>query len=351
MTNLEQKFEALESQLATQNTALLSAMGTIGETLALINTALDTLNSNGATNTRLLLAAINQNGPCAVCPTPPLVIPPVGTVTHAINEDKCKRTQAFLHAMQLIAEVFDTITFNGLTITPSLISDAVSQVIAVLDNPDTTPLPSFPESVNIAGDSVSYVVGNITRGGTLSGDLASLILDMQDAIFAAGDQSADQAAYNAVIDGSELPFYSALLLKALAYNELWNYYFDPASTPNLVGFSGTACGTSDCLTITAEVANIGGALRTAIVWPTDVFTSSNNDGAGTSADKAIWCTTDLIGWTITPTLNIRVFPGGGGHFDVNAGDTAPFSHTTFCAVIDPNGTTGFDITICPPVPE
>ena len=75
MTNLSDKFDTLETQLATQYTALAASLAGIADAQTLILSALDTLNNNGAVNTRYLLAQLAQLDPCRDCGDTPVLTP------------------------------------------------------------------------------------------------------------------------------------------------------------------------------------------------------------------------------------------------------------------------------------
>jgi len=252
MSNLTDKFTAFEEQTATEAAAVQVDLNAIREQLDLLNTQIDILSVNAAANTRAILAALSMNSPCAPCPTPSLDVPPVDDTTNPIDEDKCKRVQAFLHAMQEVYTVMDTISAFGVPFSPTLISDAIGQVITSLANGDETPLPSFPEAVQLVGDGINYVAGGFLVADTLVGYFTPLILDMRDAIFTSSSPIAAKAAFDGTIDGSEIPGYAKPLMKDLAYNALVSYYFDPSSDPNLTGYSGTVCALGSCLTINSE---------------------------------------------------------------------------------------------------
>lgn len=312
MSDLSEKFGTLEGLMADQNTAILASLSSISDVLGLLNTALDTLNNNGATNTRALLSAIGANSPCAPCPTPPLTVPPTDPTDRALGSDKCKRTQAFLHAMAEVFTVLDTMSAFSIPFSPSLISDAISQVITALENGDETPLPSYPEAVQIVGDGINYIAGNLLVGDTLSALFAGQVFDLQSAIYLAPNAASDQEAYNEIIDGSDIPSYAKPLMKDAAYNELWSYYFDPGTDPNLTGYSGTACGVSVCDTVASVAVTATDSFfpaltnRQMIELPN--FFPGDDTFGGTVFSEDIVAEGALGGWTITLTVgtNARV---------------------------------------------
>jgi hypothetical protein len=251
MSDLTTKFAALEEQLSAQAAATNGLVDTVEAKLQALFDELDIMLINNAANTKALLKAMAQNNPCASCDAALIAVPPTDPTSNPVDEDKCLRTQAFLHAMTGVFTVLDTMSAFGVPFTPSLIGDAINQVAADLENGDTTPLPSFPEMVQIVGDGINYVAGGFLVGDTLVGYYTPLILDLRDAIYAADSPAAAQSAYNALIDAQEgIPGYAKPLMKDAAYNEMWSFYFDPTSGINTTGYDGSVCApTSDCVTI------------------------------------------------------------------------------------------------------
>ena len=351
MSDLSSKFTTLEGQLATQAATLGSYIDTTEGKLQLILDFLDVMNINNAANTKYLLAAIGQSCYCEPGSTPPLITPPTSPTTHPINADKCKRVQAFLHAMQEVFTVLDIVSAVGVGFTPNLILDAYNQVIASLGNTDDTGVPSFPEAVQLAGSLLNYVGGNIFVGGTLSGYFSPLIFDLRDAMFLSSSPSSAQSAYNGVISGSSVPGYAQDVLTAAAYNALYSYYFDPTSTPNLTGYDGDACGIAGCVTVTAVATSInGGATFWAIEWPTAFF-GVNTNSPGVTSNKLTWATRDLDGWTVNPSVTAKQFVDAADSGDSLTPGTAHLigEPTPFYALVRNDGGSGsFTAEMCPP---
>lgn len=242
MSDLTAKFASLEEQLAAQAAASDALVDTVEEKLQFIFDTLDVMNENNAVNTRALLAAMHANSPCSDCEPVDISVPPTDDTGLVLNEDKCKRTQAFLHALEEVFTVLDTMSAFGVPFTPSLITNAINQVITALANGDTTPLPSYPEMIRLVGDGIIYVTGGFLVGDTLIGYYMPLIFDLRDAIYQAPDAGTAQGVYNDLIDSTDaIPGYAKNLMKDAAYNELWSFYFDPSSDVNLDGYSGTVC--------------------------------------------------------------------------------------------------------------
>jgi len=347
MSDLTAKFASLQAQLSTQAAEMQLLVDTVEPKLQFVLDLMDTMIVNNAANAQAILSAIGQSGACAICPTPPLLIPPTDPTTRPVNQDKCKRVQAFLHAMQEVFTVLDVASSVGIGFSPQLIIDAFNQVIADLGNTDETGLISFPEAVQLVGSLINYTASNIFVGGTLSGYFAPLVLDLRDAMYSPTTPAATQSAYNGVIAASSVPGYAQNVLIDAAYNALWSYYFDPASTPNLAGYDGFACAGAECITFTSQAVALScGGSDGVIVWE-DPFIGLTDDGAGCSAAVGVWTNTDLMPWTITPTANVRVFMGLGSFVDIAANDTYQHgSGTSHAAIVYLSGELPFDVTLC-----
>jgi hypothetical protein len=285
MSDLSEKFTALEDQLAAQQVDTLASLAGIQATLDALNTLLDIMNENNAANTKALLAAIGSSAACNPCPTPSLVVPPIDTTPVTGTSDLCKRIQAFLHAMAEVFTAMDVMSAFSIPFSPGLIIDAIQEVITALENGDETPIISFPEAVRLVGDGINYIAGNFLVGDTLSDLFSGVVFDIQDAMFSSGDASAAQAAYASVISGSSIPSYAKPVMIDAAYNALFSYYFDPASTPNLTGYSGSACGEvedtcQDLARVIAHSSVFGidfGCIEFPTGWPRRTLYNRNSD--------------------------------------------------------------------------
>lgn len=345
MSDLTGKFTSLEAQMSSEASEAQTQRASGIATLEDIQAGIASLNSDLLLMRRALLLAIGQNSPCADCPTPSIEVPTIPTTTNPIDVDKCKRTRAFLHAMDSILAGFNTLMSYNVSATYTLISDTIGQVIGSLVGDDPVPLPSFPEAVNLAGNYFSAVAGYIASPSDIVTDWNTIRDDMVSAIYTAGNASADQAAYNAVVDSSSLPFYAANLIKSAAFNALWAYFFDPSSSPDLSAYSGTDCGDIGCFTFnTAEMLEVSGEFGTGWIpdWSKYGYTPVSLPGQ----DNPQWVFGDFGAWTYDTTgytvyKQQQAFPGSGttdetGVFSTFAGDnwiifvsSAPFE-LTFC---------------------
>jgi len=357
MSDLTAKFTTLEEQLAAQSAATLEALAAINTAFGLLNDQIDTLNLNGAANTRYLLAALAANNPCNDCEAPSLVVPPTDDTSRTQDEELCKRVQAFLHAMQAVYTVLDTMSAFGIGFSTTILTDAFNEVITSLANGDATPLPSFPEAVQIVGDGISYIADNAFVGHTLSSLFSSLVLDMVTPIFNAGSASGAQEVFNTIIDGTSYTTFEKRLLEHAAYNELYSYYFDPASDPNLTGYDGTACfhGIADiteCTEYTSTSHTVGSVTFQIVqVQPFGTLVGWSNAG-------------DIFGFTfemVDDPFNVHggsvytVVPGPAENFlvafSITNGVHTVVTHTSEFSIRTPVGEgdgNHWTVRICPP---
>lgn len=282
MTDLSAKFSTLEEQLAAQASTMEGYVDTVETKLQALFDQLDLMLINNAANTRYLLAALAASSPCSPCPTPSLSVPPVDGSEHALSEDKCKRAQAFVHALLEIATVTDAISAFSIPFAPQLIIDAIDEVITAIGNGDPTPLMSWSEASNFVSQAIVYIAGNFLVGGNLVSMISDLAFDIRDVTYNAPSPADAKAAYDALIDASDVPDYAKGLLKAFAYNDLVTFYFDPLSSLNTTGYSGTACNEilpTDCVILTSVAINIGfGDRQTIALSPSwSGFTAYNDD--------------------------------------------------------------------------
>jgi hypothetical protein len=257
MSDLTAKFASFEEQVATEHTALMDAIADLQASIDLVASNTDLALENNAANTKALLQALGQTGGCFPCPTPSIDVPGITTDPTPVDDDHCQRSQWIITTIQTILSKFDTLQSFNVPGTFSVLNDAISQITSALGSGDTVPLPSFPETVNIVGDYISYAGERAFSGVSLSTQFAPLYGPLVTATAIAGSASDAQAAYAAVIDASDASNGAKLLFKAIAFAALWSYAFDPASTPDLSPFDGGACGV-ELPSITA-CTNFGGA--------------------------------------------------------------------------------------------
>jgi len=244
MTTLTEKFTALEGQLNDDADVNHSDNLNIVEQLELIKDSLASINSDLLLFKAQMAAQSPAIDPYACCTPPSIVIPSVDPTSNPVNQDRCKRAQAFVHAMHEIAGVFGAATDSGIFWSPSVVIGGIQEVITALIEGETVPLPSFPEAVNIAGDAINYGLSNIGRGHNLQSQFDSISSGMVNALYFTSTAGDAQSAYFSIVDASGLPNDEKLLFKALGFNALFSYFFDPESTPDLSPYDGTICSGS-----------------------------------------------------------------------------------------------------------
>jgi len=312
-TDLTNKFNTFESQIATEHTALMAAIAAIQADIVGTNEALAAMESNASKNTALLIAALGQTGACFPCPTPSITVPTVPTTPVTLDDTLCKRAQWIIRTIgQLLANADVLQSFNVIG-SFNVINDAISQTIAAIAAGDTIPLPSFPEAVNIVGDYVSYAGERLFSGVSLGSQYTPLEGSLISAIFGAGNASAAQSAYNASIDASGASNGAKLLFKAIAYNALWVYAFDPASTPDLSGIDGTTCGipSGTCFTLDFhhQVWDNGSAVDNVseTFGPFTAHTTINSSSGLITSDLPGFFDGSLDGWTLEVLIGSTLF--------------------------------------------
>ena len=357
MSDLSAKFATFEEQVAAQNIDTQAALADIIAALGTLNGQIDTLNINGAVNARFLASALAALNPCQDCEGMSLVVPPTSPTDVSLTEDLCKRVHAFLHAMSEVFTVLDVMSTFGVGFSTTILTNAFNEVITALENDDPTPLPSFPEMVQIVGDGISYIASNAFVGHTLSSLYASVVLDMLKPIFNAGNAAAAQSAYNAILEGTDYSVFEVRLMEHSAWNALYSYYFDPTSTPNLAGYSGVDCydsiaGITECTDYEAtEVTLFGQSFHIVQTLPHSTIVSWGNVG------DIFHFTLQVISGTPVGGVTVYSVTDGPPHeepfFTMALGD-APrliIGHPTDFSIRTTTGnaaTPAYTVRICPP---
>jgi hypothetical protein len=241
MSDLTAKFETFETQVATEHTAIMAAIATINDTLSTIGTNSELALENSAANTKYLLGALAAINPCNCANPPSLVVPPIGTTPIAISSEQCKRIQAFLHTVQEIVTTLDAVSSFSISLDFTLLSNSINEVVTSIESGSDLPVISFPEGVQLVGDTITYVADNLLVGGSLASYFSSVYFDLRSGMSTGGSASAMQGLYNGVIDASGLPSYVKPVMKDAAYRALYSYYFDTGTSPNLTGYDGSLC--------------------------------------------------------------------------------------------------------------
>lgn len=357
MSDLTAKFAALETQLSAQAVITDGLVDTVEEKLQAIFDELDLMLVNNAANTKYLIAALGQGAACFPCPTPTTVVPPIATTPTTVDSDHCLRSQWIITTIQSLIAKMDVLQSYNVPATFSVLNDAISEVVGAIGAGDTIPLPTFPEVVQLVGTYFSYVGERAFTGVDLSSQFSTLYGPLVTAVNLSSDAGNARSQYEAIIDASDASTGAKFLFKAIAYNALWTYAFDPESMPDTGAFDGGACGVE--LPDITVCTNFGS-------------TTSTFDGADFSyinlpphpADP-VWCIAgDYNGWTISIEPNvvdmvaIRLFKLVGSTLSLMVTLTPhsdPFtitSTTDAIGIIHGNGGDHFDepfvARICPP---
>lgn len=286
MSDLTGKFAGLQGQMSDANTDTQSKLTAIVGALDFLNTQIETLNLNGATNTRYLLQALAGLDPCAECAPGGLIVTPPTTDPFFPGAESCKRAQAFVSFLGAAASILDVVSGLGTGTFVSLVTNAYNEVIESSAMFAGVPSITFTEGAQLVGLLVDYGFTNIGRGDTLRGQFDTLASAIQSATFNTTSAASAKAAYQGVINSSGLPADEKDVLIGMAYDGLFTFFFDPASSPDLDGFSGTACGTVDtiCATSTGNEVDPDGTHN--VTWfGTDVTGALADPGEGRVFDQ------------------------------------------------------------------
>ena len=240
MTTLTEKFTALETQLNDDADEAVSQRASILSTLEDIQTGLANINADMLAMKNALLGAVTASGSCNPCPTSPLMGTPPITDTSPIDDEHCQRVQALLHVIGLMCDYADAATAISI-FTPSYINTAIDEIKTATSD-SGIPAPGWIDAVTIAADGVNFIINRALLGGGAHASFDPLVSDLQSAIYDAGSPSDAKAAYDTIIAGSDGLAASIPLLKGLGYSDLFNYFLDSTTTPNLDGYEGAICG-------------------------------------------------------------------------------------------------------------
>jgi hypothetical protein len=324
--------------------------------LDLLNAQIDTLNLNGAANTRYLLAALAALDPCATCPPSSIVVPPIDPTVVPPDDTTCKKAQAFIAYMSSAMVMLDLVSGLGTGTFFSLLASAYQEVIDGSSAYTGVPLISFSEGMNLIGKLINYSITNIGRGDTLSAQFATLTTGMLPVLFEATSASDAQSLYNAYVAGSGLPADEIAAMQAAGYAGLFDWFFGPDGTPDLTPYSGGVCGggladITACRDVTATLANDGDGYRYHLLAAP--VTGSDNETAGDFFGFSF----EEIDGTAGKATRVVYRPAGGGSraFATNLFVDNPsytFSvHTSTIDLytdVDGPGTKVFTVRVCPP---
>ena len=350
MSDLTGKFSVLEAELTEQSETAQTTRANIYALLGAMSDTIDAINNNNAVNTRLLLNAIGQSGACFPCPTPSMTVPPITTTPTTISTASCQRSQAIIATIHNILAQMDVMMSYNVVATFNVLNDAIGDVIAAIVAGDTVPLPTFPEVVNLVGSYFSYVGERIFSGVGLVEQFEPLETSLINGIWGAATASAARAQYVSIIEGSDVSFAGKFVIENVAYNALWSYYYDTATSPDVSGFDGSFCGIGGCLTVPSASTSINGGSSIAFIdWPA-VFLPVNAVGSLTS-NHYTWATRDFTNWVLTPAVDAFYYitsSDAGNYLTANVPVTLGSDVDLMAIRRSDASNTPFTIQICPP---
>jgi len=223
---------------AANHIALLSAVNQIA-------TNTDLMLSNNSLNTQRLLIAIAANDPCKSCEAGALEPPPVDVTPQEIDSVHCQRMQALLYALLRFTVKLDVLSSLGLGFSPTVIHDAIAEIMTELGVSSLLEFPSVGEVAQLAGAAGAYVVSNIFSSTSLPFEFQSVHDGLLVVLYDTDSASAGQAAYRDYLNASGLSSTVVGLFKAMAYTSVFNLYFDSSNGLDVSGFDGGLCGPED----------------------------------------------------------------------------------------------------------
>jgi hypothetical protein len=401
MTDLANKFATFESQVSTQHTELMEALNSIAfalgappttptttladlstqlnalidgialiysanttyhaSTLALlgqINTNTDLMLTNNSLNAQRLLTAILATA-CA-CPSDvPFIGPPLDvTPTDLVDEDKCRRIQYYLSIFSALIDGIANYGGTGAMVTSAVLTEILYAAVVggALVGGEVGAVGGPP------GIVVGAIVGII---GALIGALGSSYIfqmsaqwhqsplpeQLLAALYAADSADAGANAFYAVINASDVlnnPYKP--LINALFWNGWANDMYSATPVVDDSAFDGSIClPDSPCQTLTSTPTTFGNdGTGEAIIWPSPIE-ASDHTPANYYTQFAMWATTNLVGWSFTPAVDVLLVQNWNtGGITVSAGTTYTLANTDHCIIYNFPSTTQFSIELCPP---
>jgi hypothetical protein len=389
---LATKFTGLESQLTTQQTAVIDALNAIltalgappetavatladtnliltdinnnligmrGEnvdfyaalldSVGLINANTDTIITNNSLNAQKLIAALYATFCDCVTDTPLLPLPLDVTPTEVVDEAKCRRIQFYLSVFGNWLDKIANYGASGAAITGGTLATLLSVAAA-----DAGIIATGAEVGAVAGPPgivIGAVVGLITiavytLGGSVLIDYANqfndatlrdnMVLAMYDATNADEGYTAFKSTLLASMDA--IP---AEIIYTLWWSAWSNDVYSGIPEVDDSAFDGSICAPEpSCYTFNSSTVESDYGTATAVV-DTSPLPSENQ---GHYAAGKIF-TGDFYGWTITPhDANMYLLTSASGNVLL----TAPITITDHTTWIFPNGVAAFEFEICHP---
>lgn len=403
-SDLQDKFDALESQLTTQHTALmggidaiLAALGapppgdvttlddiaaqltTLNsnllaiqsdnssyyasslDVLGLLSSNLEILNNNSSYNAQRLIATI-YNTACQ-CPTPVTTLtPPLDlTPTSLEDEAKCRRIQFYLH---LFSSWLDKIANYGGSAS-FITGDTLVALLALATTAEG--LVATGIEVGAAGGPPGAVIGAIvgliiaaifTLGASVLNDYASQFRSPEvqsallTAMFAATNAADGYNAFQTVV-GSSFSVIPAGILNALFWTQWTNDIYGTSPVVDDSMFDGTICTSSevvDCIHVPTITTPYG---HNSSDWPS----ATPPQPTGGSGDL-VYATpaAGILGYTLTNLTPVGVGinawinepSGGHGHAPIGEGWVVESYPSGTSIEIYGSDSTVFSFDMCPP---
>lgn len=348
MSDLTAKFETLEGQLTAADFIRAGVLDAMYLKLLDLETGLTTIQENNATNTRLLLNAIQANSPCETCPDVPLIGTPPSDATTAQDDEYCQRVQAFLEFINLCCNYADAVGTSSGVFTPGYITSIVGEIRTTMADA-SIPVPGWIDTLVLAADGVNYVVSRALLGGSTHDMFDPIREELLVAMYAGGSVSTSADSYYAGIDAADGLAAARPLLKGFGYGDVMNYFLDPASTPYLTPYDGGICSEAECVEVTSTLTGFASdGNGEAIVWPSPIV-ATNHTPAGYTTTQDVWATTNLIGWSYTCSVStLCVENWAFSSTTIPGGVTHTFGNTDHAVIYNFPSSTPFTITLCPP---
>jgi len=360
MTTLSEKFTALESQLADQQTAMLGALSDVNATLSSIFDELDTIIINNSANAQALLAAIAFYSCCST--GGPLVPPTPGTgPSDAVGAAKCQRAQFFVDLFRY-GWGLSMVSFVGIvgSINPAEVASSLAGALSDLSITTGQLALGVPTSA-ASQVATAWAAGIADEGSsTFQSDVSDAISDsalwdaVDTAIWVASSSSSALTAAQGLISASSHPAVVRDLLSAMLYSAWTNDIYAATPVVDASSYSGTACSfdlvtATSCVELTGQPKTTEGHTYYGIF---DMPTYSVYD-FGIAGDFNGWTfeVTDNGGGTVNglwfwDTSDVQHFINA---LDVGVTRTCP-AHSNAIQINTNAADSGgpFTITICPP---
>ena len=338
MSDLSAKFSTLEGQLSDAADEAHTQRATAQLTLEDIQTALSSIDSDILELRSALLSALASNGSCVPCTATTLLPPAISPTSNPIDEDKCKRSQAFIHAVSEILHTIGAISDNPLFWSPATVLSAISEVVTTLVSGGTVPVPSFTEASSIVGSILAYFASNVTRGDVIGDVFDGVSGGLTNLLYSSNSPGDAQSAYNTYIGSQGLDADEQTLIEVVGFTALYNYFFDPDSTPDLSAYDGSACAFPSglCFTFTSVLyhevtsGSPGHAINQAFGPFTPASSVTSSSGV-VNFDQPVFYGQDGTGWTWE-------ILAGNAQLQYRAGGISDTGFFTFSGVTGVDGT-------------